>query len=182
MPLPAPQPRSSFPNWRDGLSSSYPLFALQPIRQHLCHVPRAHRCQVLDLVPATRPGSHHHCPIRLPANQLGKGFGHFDVQGTLGVALPTSNESTAGRMYTWNNAFQYQLLRRLWPELEVNATFFQDGNNDGQNQVLITPGLIVGRLPLTSRLSLVLGAGVQIAASEFHTTQHNFILTVRLPF
>jgi len=137
----------------------------------------------LDLTaPTGQHGNGQTNTILTPVIGYGKGFGHFDVQGTLGVALPTSNESTAGRTYTWNNAFQYQLLRRLWPELEVNATFFQDGNNDGRKQVLITPGLIVGRLPLTSRLSLVLGAGVQIAASEFHTTQHNFILTVRLPF
>src|SRR5215510_12338594 len=117
-----------------------------------------------------------------PVIGYGKGFGHFDVQGAFGVALPTSNESTAGRTYTWHNAFQYQLPRRLWPELEVNATFFQDGKNDGKRQVLITPGLVVGRLPLTTRLGLSLGAGVQIAASEFYTTQHNFIVSVRLSF
>src|SRR5215471_7683594 len=61
-----------------------------------------------------------------PVIGYGKGLGHFDMQGTFGVALPASNESTAGRTYTWNNAFQYQLVRRLWPELELNASFFQD--------------------------------------------------------
>ena len=92
------------------------------------------------------------------------------------------DEASIGRTYTWNNAFQYQLLRRLWPEVEVNATFFRDGKNDGKKQVLITSGLVVGRIPLTSRLGLTLGAGLQNAVSEFHTTEHNFILSIRLPF
>jgi hypothetical protein len=120
--------------------------------------------------------------VLTPVIAYGKGFGHFDIQGTFGVAMPTSNESITGRTYTWNNAFQYQLLRRIWPELEVNETFFQDGKNAGRKQVLITPGLVLGRFPLTRRLALTLGAGVQIAATDFHTTQHNFILSVRLPF
>ena len=120
--------------------------------------------------------------IITPVIGYGKGLRRFDMQGTFGIALPARNERTAGRTYTWNNAFQYQLLHRLWPELEVNANFFQDGKNDGKKQVLITAGLVAGRFPLTSRLSLTLGAGAQIAASEFHTTQHNFILSVRLPF
>ncbi len=120
--------------------------------------------------------------IFTPVIGYGKGFGHFDVQGTFGVALPTGNESIIGRTYAWNTAFQYQLLRRLWPELEVNASFFQDGRNNGKKQVLVTPGLVVGRFMLTSRLGLALGAGLQIAASEFHTTQHNLIVSVRLSF
>ena len=132
--------------------------------------------------PTGQHGNGQTSTIIAPVIGYGKGFGHFDVQGTFGVALPTGNESMIGRMYTWNNTFQYQLLRRLWPELEVNATFFRDGKNDGKKQVLITPGLVVGRFPLTSHLRLALGVGLQIAASEFHTTQHKFILSVRLPF
>ena len=132
--------------------------------------------------PTGQHGNGQTTTILTPVIGYGKGFGNFSVQGTLGVALPTSNESTVGRTYAWNNAFQYHLLRLLWPELEVNETFFQDGKNGGKKQVLLTPGLVVGRFPLTNRLSLTLGAGVQIAASEFHTTQHNFILSVRFAF
>src|SRR5262249_26826332 len=104
--------------------------------------------------PTGRQGNGQTNMLLAPIIGYGKGFGHFDVQGTFGVALPTSNESTAGRTYTWNNAFQCQFLSRLWPELEVNATFFQDGKNDGKKQILITPGLVVGRFPLTRRLGL----------------------------
>ena len=87
-----------------------------------------------------------------------------------------------GRTYIWNNAVQYQLWRRLWPELEVNGTFFQDGKNDGKTQVLVTPGLVVGRLPLSRRVALTIGAGLQVAVSQFRASTHNVILSVRLPF
>ena len=117
-----------------------------------------------------------------PTLAYGKGVGRFDVQGTFGAALPTGNEAQIGRTYSWNNAFQYHLFRILWPEVELNATWFQDGRNAGKHQVYVTPGLVVGRLPLTNRLALTVGAGVQIAATEFHTSEHNIILSVRLPF
>ena len=74
------------------------------------------------------------------------------------------------------------ISKRIVVEVEVNATFFRDGKNDRKKQVLITPGLVVGRVPLTSRLGLTLGAGLQNVVSEFHTTEHNFILSIRLPF
>jgi hypothetical protein len=112
----------------------------------------------------------------------GKGFGYFDIQGTVGAGLPTGNEAQVGRIYTWNNAFQYQVFRRLYPEVEVNATWFQDGKNAGKKQVFVTPGLVFGRIPLTNRLGLTIGAGVQIAATAFHTSTHNAILSMRLPF
>jgi hypothetical protein len=117
-----------------------------------------------------------------PTLAYGKGFGPFDVQGTAGVSLPTGNEAHIGRTYTWNNAFQYHVFRKLWPEVEVNASWFQDGKNAGKRQVLITPGLVVGRLPLTDRVALTVGVGVQIAVTEFRTSSHTIILSVRLPF
>ena len=117
-----------------------------------------------------------------PTLAYGKGFGRFDVQGTVGAGLPTGNEAQIGRTYAWNNAFQYQVFGRVWPEVEVNATFFQDGKNAGKKQVFVTPGVVVGRIPLTSRLGLTFGAGVQIATTEFHVSTHNVILSARLPF
>jgi hypothetical protein len=87
-----------------------------------------------------------------------------------------------GRNYTWNNAFQYRLFRKLWPEVELNSTFFQDGKNDGQKQNFVTPGLILGRFHIWRRLGLTFGGGYQIATTRFHTSNHNAILSVRLPF
>src|SRR5262245_37590171 len=82
--------------------------------------------------PTGQHGNGQSNTILTPVIGYGKGFGHFSVQGTFGVALPTSNESTVGRTYAWNNAFQYHFLRLLWPELEVNETFFQDGKKRRQ--------------------------------------------------
>lgn len=120
--------------------------------------------------------------ILTPTIAYGKGFGMFDIQGTFGAGLPTGNVDVIGRTYVWNNALQYQLFRRLWPEVEINATWFQQGKNDRQQQTFVTPGLVVGRLPLTNRVGLTVAAGVQFAVSRFRTSSHNAILSVRLPF
>ncbi len=120
--------------------------------------------------------------IITPTLAYGKGFGNFDVQGTFGVGLPVADSSLIGRNYSWNNSFQYRLFRKLWPELEFNSTFFHDGKNDGQKQNFVTPGLILGRFHLWRRLGFTFGGGYQIATTRFHTSNHNAILTVRLPF
>jgi len=120
--------------------------------------------------------------IITPTIAYGKGFGAFDIQGTLGVTLPTGNEGKIGRTIPWNNAFQYHLYRKFWPELEVNYTHFQDGPNNGKTQVFMTPGLVIGRLHLWKRLALTVGGGFQIATTHFHTNNHNGILSVRFPF
>ena len=117
-----------------------------------------------------------------PTIAAGKGFGRFSVQSTLGVALPVDSVSRLGHAVAWNTAFQYHARRFLWPELEVNSTFNEGGTNDGKKQTFLTPGLVVGRIPLRNRLGLTLGAGIQIAATHFHTFDHNLIFTARLPF
>jgi Putative MetA-pathway of phenol degradation len=120
--------------------------------------------------------------ILTPTMAYGKGFGQFDFQGTIGVALPAADAHRIGRTVTWNNAFQYRIFRKLWPEVEINATFFQDGPSDGKKQVFITPGLVVGRLHLWRRAGVTVGGGFQIAATRFHSTNHNGIISLRLPF
>jgi hypothetical protein len=120
--------------------------------------------------------------IVTPTIAYGKGFRHFDLQGTLGMSLPTGNAAGIGRTIPWNNAFQYRAHRKFWPEVEVNYTHFQNGKNDGKTQVFVTPGLVIGKLRLWKRLGLTFGGGFQIAATHFHTTNHNGILSVRFPF
>lgn len=117
-----------------------------------------------------------------PTIAYGKGFHDFDLQGTFGIALPTSDTNLIGRNYLWNNAFQYRVFRKLWPEVELNSTFFQDGKNDGRKQNFVTPGLVIGRLPLWRRVGFTIGAGYQIATTHFHTNNHNAILSIRFPF
>jgi hypothetical protein len=117
-----------------------------------------------------------------PTLAYGKGFGHFDAQGTFGIGLPTGDTNILGRTYTWNNAFQYHVFKKLWPEVELNSTFFQEGKNDGKKQNFVTPGLVLGRFHLGKRLGLGIGGGYQIATTRFHLTNHNAILSVRFPF
>jgi hypothetical protein len=121
-------------------------------------------------------------PVITPTIAYGKGFGNFDLQGTFGVGLPTADTSIVGRTYAWNNTFQYRVLRKLWPEVELNSTFFQDGKNDGQKQNFVTPGLVLGRFRLWRRVGFTFGGGYQIATTHFHTTNHNGILSIRFPF
>jgi hypothetical protein len=121
-----------------------------------------------------------------PSLGAGKGFGHFDVQSTIGATLPTGNPAitASGRPIVWNTAAQYHVGKLFWPEVESNATFYKGGANDGKMQEFLTPGLIVGRCALhssdpKSRPGLAFGAGMQIAASHFHTYNHGLILTAR---
>jgi hypothetical protein len=120
--------------------------------------------------------------IITPTIAYGKGIRKFDLQGTFGVTLPTANAATIGQSFLWNNAFQYHLYRKFWPEVEVNFTHFQNGPNDGKTQVFLTPGILFGKFHLWKRLGLSVGGGFQIAATRFHVNNHNRIFTVRFPF
>ena len=117
-----------------------------------------------------------------PTIAYGKGLGNFDLQGTFGIGLPVADSNIVGRTYVWNNAFQYRVFRKLWPEIELNSTFFQDGKNDGQKQNFVTPGLVMGRFRFFGRVGFTIGGGYQIATTHFHTTNHNAILSIRFPF
>lgn len=121
-------------------------------------------------------------PVITPTIAYGKGFNNFDLQGTFGIGLPTADTSTLGRTIAWNNAFQYRILKKLWPEVELNSTFFQGGKNDGFKQNFVTPGLVMGRFRLFGRVGFTFGGGYQIATTHFHTSNHNAILSIRFPF
>jgi hypothetical protein len=114
----------------------------------------------------------------------GKGFGRFDAQSTLNGVLPVGDGDKLGRTINWNTALQYR-TGFAYPELEWNATWYKGGPNDGRVQVFATPG-ILARFPLHNtqdpRLKLVVGAGMQIATSQYHSFNHGLILTARLPF
>jgi hypothetical protein len=117
-----------------------------------------------------------------PTIAAGKGFGRFSVQSTLGVGLPVDSQDILGHPIAWNTALQYHLHRFFWPELEINSTFFEGGTHDGEKQTFLTPGFVIGRIPIHNRVGLTLGSGMQIAASRFHLYDHNLIFTARLPF
>jgi hypothetical protein len=116
---------------------------------------------------------------------LGKGFGRFDVQSTLGASLPVEDTVKLGRPITWNTAAQLHVAKYFWPEVEFNSTFYKGGPNDGKDQVFATPGMLFThklRSEAKSRLGLCVGAGEQIATSHFHSYNHEIAVTTRLLF
>ena len=117
-----------------------------------------------------------------PTLALGKGWGNFDIQGTAGVTLPTGDLETLGTPIGLNATLQYKLLGKLWPEVEINSTFWTNGNNSGNKQVFVSPGVMMGKFHLWRRVGFALGGGVQIAATRFHAYDHNWLLSVRFPF
>jgi hypothetical protein len=129
--------------------------------------------------------------IVTPTLAAGKGWGNFDIQATTGVALPFRNQSTLGTSIATNVAFQYHLFEYFWPEFEVNHTYWADGNErGGKNQVLLTPGLILGRFVIKDRIKVIVGGGYQFAVSPKYVDtseqtpayNHSVILTARLTF
>ncbi len=117
-----------------------------------------------------------------PAVAFGKGWGNFNVQNTFGGTLPQTGASVLGRTIVLNDVAQYRIKRFIWPMLESNSTFWSGGHNAGKKQVFLTPGIVFGSFALTSRLRIAVGAGEQIAVTQFHTYNHRYILSLRMPF
>jgi len=119
-----------------------------------------------------------------PTIAAGKGWGDFDVQSTLGTSIPDDGgvHTGAGTPLLSNTAFQYRVAKYFWPEVEANYTYWPNGKHEGLNQLFITPGLLLGRIPISGRLGVTIGAGVQIAVTDTPLYHRNIILTARLPF
>lgn len=132
--------------------------------------------------PTGTAGNSNRHGIFTPTIALGKGLGDFDVQTTAGIALPDGGLQRLGMPLAWNSAFQYRLFKVFWPELEVNYTWWPNGEREGKTQVFLTPGLVIGRIPLHGRVGLTAGVGYQIAVSDHPAYHHNVILTARIPF
>ena len=138
------------------------------------------------ILAATAPtGSHRYGAgdgVLTPTIAAGKGRGRFDVQSTFGANLPTGSTTKLGRQLQWNTAFQYRAAWKLWPELEVNSTFYKTGPHSGEKQVFLTPGLGFGRVRLRKGLRFSSAAGMQIAVTRFHTYDHRWMFSARLSF
>ena len=117
-----------------------------------------------------------------PTIAFGKGWDDFDFQSTWGTAIPIGAAGSIGTPILANNAFQYRVFRRFWPEMEVNSTWWANGTKSGKKQVFLMPGIVYGKLPIHNRIGFTFGAGFQIAATRFHTYNHNVILSIRMPF
>jgi hypothetical protein len=117
-----------------------------------------------------------------PTVVAAKGIGHWDIQTTIGANLPASGANILGRAIVFNTAFDYKVKGGIWPMLEQNSVFWSGGTLDGKKQVFLTPGLVLGSFQLAERLRFAIGAGVQIAVTEFHQYNHRWVLSLRFPF
>ncbi len=149
-------------------------------------------------IPTGKNGNGSCCAVVTPTLAMGKGYGRWDVETTAGGTLPVTNASGLGHIITWNSLLQYHasdtgaqhgLGRFLWPELETNDSFYLGGANDGRIASYLTPGLLIGRIPLghnwggtQGRLGLTIGAGEQIAVTHFNPYNHATVITARIPF
>ncbi len=117
---------------------------------------------------------------------VGKGWGTresgFDVQSTLAMTVPDRDMAHLGEPIVWNTAFQGHFSTYWWPELETQYTHFSGGPNDGKNQTVLTPGLILGRYELVERMKFVIGLGYQKAVGGFQTFNNGWQMTARTPF
>jgi hypothetical protein len=120
--------------------------------------------------------------ILSPTLAAAKGIGRWDIQTTLGANLPTSGANLLGRAIVFNTEVDYKIKGWIWPMLEQNSEFWSGGTLDGKKQVFVTPGLVLGSFPVAERLHFAIGAGVQIAVTEFHQYNHRWILSLRFPF
>jgi len=124
-----------------------------------------------------------------PTVAFGKGWANFDIQGTVGVTVPTSHTEVQGHQIQTNIALQYHVLDVLWPEVEVNWTYYSDGQRGGLNQVYLTTGLVLGRFSLGDHMRFTFGGGYQIAAAPSYRAKpltpaedHAWLFTSRLNF
>ena len=138
------------------------------------------------IVGATAPsGSHRYgagYAVLSPTLAFGKGWGRFDAQSTFGANLPAGGTAKLGRQLLWNTAFQYRAAWKLWPELEVNSTFYETGKSAGDKQVFLTPGIGFGRIRLGRNFRFSSAAGMQVAATRFHTYNHRWMFSLRVSF
>jgi hypothetical protein len=120
--------------------------------------------------------------VFLPTLAVAKGIGPVDVQTTLAAGLPASGTERLGRTLVSNTAVDLRIKGTVWPMIELNAMSWSGGTLDGRKEVFVTPGIVVGSFPLAERLRIGLGAGVQIAVSQFRRYNHRWIASVRLQF
>ena len=129
--------------------------------------------------------------IVTPTIAGGKGWGDFDIQATMGVAIPVTKLDTTGSQLLTNVTFQYHLLKYFWPEFELNDTIWLSGDQrGGKDQLFLTPGLVLGRFAIAGRVRAIVGAGYQFAVSPDERVTgevdpvyaHNWVLSARLSF
>jgi hypothetical protein len=123
--------------------------------------------------------------VYYPNLAVGKMWGRFDLQTTLGGTMPTGKIREQGRQIDWNTTGQVLVGRSLWLDVEDNAMFNFGGPFDGKTENFLTPSFfyVIRRKEWKPAHAIfVLGGGMQIAASRFYTYNHNLIPEFRMLF
>ena len=121
-----------------------------------------------------------------PTIAAGKGWGDrqsgFDIQSTLGIAVPSGGLNTLGRPLTWNTALQGH-VGKFWPEIETSYTHWYDGALAGKSQMTVTYGATVGRFEIKDRVKAIVGVGYQIVqGTQVVNLNHATLATMRITF
>lgn len=109
----------------------------------------------------------------------------FDVQTTLGGALPTGKIAAQGRAIEWNVTAQAHASAHLWLGVEDNAAFNLGGPFDGTVQNFATPAAFYVVRPRSwkpTHAFVIFDGGMQIATTRFHFYNHNLISEMRVLF
>ncbi len=130
-----------------------------------------------------------HAVSLVPTIGFGKGFGPFDVQGSVGASIPTAYEGKLGTQVQANVALQYHLLTYFWPQVEFNSVYYSNGQRNGLDQLFVTPGVVIGRLPIANHVYFTVGVGYQQALAPTYQAkpltpayEHAWIVTTRIGF
>lgn len=130
-----------------------------------------------------------HAWLITPTLAMGKGWGDWDVQATIGAALPTAHTGTIGTAFVTNATLQYHLDDYFWPEIEFNDTAWSGGSRRGLNQLFMTAGVVFGRFQLAPHARFIIGTGYQFALSPNLVASpltpaydHNWVISARLAF
>jgi hypothetical protein len=82
-----------------------------------------------------------------------------------GSARPLGHEQATGRNLTWNDTFEYNIFKKIWPETEVNFIHYYQDEHNGNTVVYFTPGLVLGRFHLWDYVSFTVGGAYEIAVT-----------------
>jgi hypothetical protein len=128
-----------------------------------------------------------HNTIFTPTLAAGKGWGTrqagISIQSSLSANVPSNNLSIMGTPLLWNVALQGHALQNLWPEIEANYTHWYKGTYDGREQLILTYGIIIGRIDINNRKKISFGIGYQEPRwTNFSSLSRGWISTVKLSF
>jgi hypothetical protein len=128
--------------------------------------------------------------IVTPTIAGGIGFGDFDIQGTIGVPIPTANEHAIGTSIVSSLTLQYHIAPYFWPEFAFNDTQWTSGVRADRNQLFVGPGVMFGRFQIYNRVKFNFGIAYQVAVVPGHAVttpltpmyNHAWILSMRMQF